>query len=246
MVRPIQYEEYDKLSDDVLYLGSNLCLRMNVSLSFKNQDQRHHFHKEYKYDSNHGDLRSIKRSFSYYLTLEKTDLRNINGGIMIRPQDMIILRSKLDEVSLWFKSDTFGLKDKKELIVKKTKQSIMVNGLANQKYLQFDPIVLVYENTGEQTPGVRITLGDSSIFADISVDKFFALQYTISEFNMYLSAQLLVNYLGRPEYGTNLYTIQDDASLAQPQDKMVGAKLNREIPKKNKSFFDNMNDLMNN
>ena len=48
-MRPINYIDYDKLSDDVLYLGSNLFLRMNVSLSNKgDQDQRYHFHKEYR------------------------------------------------------------------------------------------------------------------------------------------------------------------------------------------------------
>lgn len=241
MVRPIQYEEYDKISDEVLYLGSYLYLRMNVSLSSKNQDQRYHFHKEYKYDSSYGDLRSIKRSFTYYLTLEKTDIRS--SGIMIRPQDMIVVREQLNKVSLWFGGDTFGLKDKKELIVRQKKKSIIINGLANQKYIQFDPVVLVYENTREQTPGVRITLGDPSIFTDISADKFFALHYTLSDFNMYLSAQLLVNYLGRPDFGTNLYTVQNELPV-EPQDKMIGAKQNRTIPTKNKSFFDKANDMM--
>ena len=31
-MRPIEYIDYDKLSDDVFYLGSKLYLRMNVSL----------------------------------------------------------------------------------------------------------------------------------------------------------------------------------------------------------------------
>lgn len=78
-MRPINYIDYDKLSDDVLYLGSNLFLRMNVSLSNKgDQDQRYHFHKEYRYDSKYtssGKLLSIKRSFSYYLSLDKTDTK---------------------------------------------------------------------------------------------------------------------------------------------------------------------------
>ena len=34
-MRPIDYIDYDKISDDVLYLGSRLYLRMNVSLSDK-------------------------------------------------------------------------------------------------------------------------------------------------------------------------------------------------------------------
>ena len=86
--------------------------------------------------------------------------------------------------------------------------------MANQKYLQFDPVVIVWENTGEQTPGVRITLGDPSIFADISADKFFALLYTISSFNMYMSAQLLLNYIGRPNYGFNMMEIERNTLIS--------------------------------
>lgn len=241
-MRPIQYIDYDKLSDDVLYLGSKLFLRMNVSLSSKgDQDQRYHFHKEYKYDSKYATdkLMSIKRSFDYFLSLEKIDCK---VSIMIRSQDMILFKVKLEQVSKWFETDTFGLKGK-ELIVIKKRQPILLEGLALNKYIQFDPIVITWENTGEQTPGVRVTLGDPSIFADITVDKFFGLVYTISTFNMYQSAQILVNYLGRPSFGMNSYEIEDNSYLNDKQDKLEGAKINRTIPKKNRSFFDKMDDL---
>lgn len=246
-MRPIEYIDYDKLSDDVLYLGSKLYLRMNVSLSSKSEpDQRYHFHKEFAYSSVYAPNNrfiSIKRSFSYYLSLDRIDIPL--GGIMIRSQDMIVLKSKLEEVSEWFSSNIFAIKGK-NLIVKYKKKPIIVEGLANQKYLQFDPVVIVWENTGEQTPGVRITLGDPSIFADISVDKFFGLLYTISTFNMYQSAQLLLNYLGRPRYGFNLFESENNNFLSDQDkdDKLMNAKDNRQVKgNRPKSFFDKLDDI---
>lgn len=118
--------------------------------------------------------------------------------------------------------------------------------MASQKYLQFDPVAVVWENTGEQTPGVRITLGDPSIFADISVDKLFALVYTLSNFNMYQSAQLLLNYLGRPQPGFNLLEMEENTFLKENQDNLTNAKDNRQIKGKNKnlSYFDKLDKMM--
>lgn len=246
-MRPIDYIDYDKISDDVLYLGSRLYLRMNVSLSDKAEpNNRYHFHREFMYESiyaPHDKFVSIKRSFNYYLSLDRTDISG--GGVMIRPQDMIVLKSKLDEVSKWFSNNIFAVKNK-NLIVKVHQEPIIVEGLASQKYLQFDPVAVVWENTGEQTPGVRITLGDPSIFADISVDKLFALIYTLSNFNMYQSAQLLLNYLGRPQPGFNLLEMEENTFLKENQDNLTNAKDNRQIKGKNKnlSYFDKLDKMM--
>ena len=182
----------------------------------------------------HDKFVSIKRSFNYYLSLDRTDISG--GGVMIRPQDMIVLKSKLDEVSKWFSNNIFAVKNR-PLIVKVHQEPIIVEGLASQKYLQFDPVAVVWENTGEQTPGVRITLGDPSIFADISVDKLFALVYTLSNFNMYQSAQLLLNYLGRPQPGFNLLEMEENTFLKENQDNLTNAKDNRQIKEKIKIYL---------
>ena len=155
---------------------------------------------------------------------------------------MILFKMNLEQVSKWFSDNTFGTKGR-EVFLRNRKESIVLPGLAQQRYIQFDPVVVVWENTGDQTPGVRVTLGDPSIYADISVDKLFALLYTISGFNMYQSAQLLVNYLGRPNFGLNLYEIEDNIYLREQEGKIENAKANRTIPNQKKSFFDSM-DLM--
>ena len=244
-MRPIHFIDYDKLSDDVLYLGSKLFLRMNVSLSRKKEpDMRYHYHKEYSYDSpfSKDKLYSIKRSFDYYLSFDKADLRNV---IIIRAQDMIVLQRGLDRVVLWFEDkdhNAFYVKNKK-LIVKKQKP-VIIDGLAMDGYLEFQPIVILSENDNKQTPGVRLTMGKEDCFADITVDKLYGLVYTIREFRLYEAAQNLLNYMGRPDFGTNLYEIESNI-VPEAEDKIEGAKENRSIPsKKPKSFFDKIDEMV--
>lgn len=249
MVKPlVAYDDYDKIIDDIVYLGSKLYLRMTVVLSNKydkdGQFCRESFHKEYRYASKYSKskLVTIKRSsFEYYLSLDKTDTK---ASIWIRPQDIIILRMKLSEVSSWFTDDTFAIKNG-SLIVYKRKPSILIKKLMFDKYLQFDPVVIIWENTGEQVQGVRITLGDQNEFVDVSMNKFYALLYIIQSINMYESAQLLLNYIGRPENGTNLVDFEENSMLRsyeQEEKDMIGVD-NRTIGKQKRSFFDKLEDM---
>ena len=69
----------------------------------------------------------------------------------------------------------------------------------------------------------------------------------IDTFNMYQAASTLVNYLGRPSFGFNMVELDMmnnyELKNRNKESTMTGAKENREIPKKNKSFFDKMNDM---
>lgn len=235
MIRPIEYCDYDKISDDILYLGSKLYLRMNVSLSNKDGNMRYHFHKEYNYDSEYANdnngLVSVRRSFNYYLTFDKIDEKK---SIMIRPQDMIILQNKLSKVQEWFSNGTFGVVDGDIAILKK-RRPIVVNGLVQNQYLEFEPMIIVYEDPLVKVQGVQITLGDPLIYASVNVDNFFGMVYTLSNFRMFESAQQMINYLGRPDFGTNISHIQSNRVYNQP--KQAAKKKKSNAPTKNVSFF---------
>ena len=239
MIRPIQYEDYDKISDDILYLGSKLYVRMNVSLSTKDGIDRRHFHKEFNYGSQYASddegLISIRRSFNYYLTFDKTD---VHKSIMIRPQDMIILIECLSKVSVWFKNGTFGSVDDEVVILKK-RRPIIVSGLVQNAYLQFDPVVVEYEDPPVKIQGVQITLGDPLVYAHINVDNFFGLLYTLINFRMFESAQSMINYIGRPAYGFNMMEMNNKNPYARTQQTTTGntKKKKGNAPEKNESFF---------
>lgn len=248
MTKPIiLFDDYDKISDDVLYLGSKTYLRMNVVLSNKydkdNILKRESFHKEFRYDSKYSErkLITVRRSFNYFLSIDKTDTR---VSICIRPQDIILLRSKLEMVSSWFNDDTFGIKNN-QLIVYKQKQPVIINELLYGNYIQFDPVAIIWEQTGTQEPGVRLTLSDPNEFIDIPVDKFFGFLYILQSINMYESAQLLINYLQRPEFGTHMLEFEENSFLKeQPERDMIGID-NRQIknPNQKRSFFDKIDEM---
>ena len=238
MENPIKYLMYDRISDIVMWIGKDTVLRFNVVLSRKNPEynNRYHFHREYGYNTQYGELYSIKRCIDYYLTIEKSDKDNpnYNTNVMIRVQDIMLLKYKLHDVAQWFSDDTFVIKNEKLIVHKK--QPIIVDGLPCNQYLQFEPIIITNENS--ITQGIRMSIGRLDNYVDISIQNFYALFYTIDTFNMYQSAITLVNYLGRPEFGTNLY-MMDDSYQDEKHSGGINGK-NRQIGTYNnkKSFFD--------
>ena len=216
---------------------------MNVLLSRKNQmnGNREYFHREYAYPSKYHDypkVITIRRSFYYYISIDKLDMKD--KSIIIRMQDMIILKMRLKEISNWFFGDTFGIKNN-QLIVAKKKTPIIIDNLAMNKYLKFEPLVLINDNTGVSSPGLRITISDENAFTDISDDAFFAFYYLMDTFNMFLAAQNMVNYLGRPEMGTNLMEFEEER-IPETQDEIsdpsTGKKRQIGVFTQKKSFFD--------
>lgn len=246
------YIYYDRLSDDLYYLGNSTVVRFNVSLGRVNENDgtKVSYHKEFMYPSNKysnfDDQITMRRSFSYYLTIEKIDARE--ASIMIRVQDILLLRAKLHEALNWFNDNTFGIKQQRLYVVNRPK-SIIIDNLPDNKYISLDPIVIEWENTGDQQQGIRLSFSEGSVYADISIDKFYGFVYTIDTLNMYESAQLLLNYFGRPDYGTNLIRFENNQYLTdhtnvQQEPEHIQSK-NRTVsyPNRPKSFFDKIDEL---
>lgn len=244
------YIYYDRLSDDLFFLGDNTLLRFNVSLArVSNKDgTKVSYHREYKYPSNkysNTDFAiTMRRSFDFYLTIEKLDARE--SSVMIRVQDMILLRMKLKEVASWFSNGTFNIIDGNIKIIKRP--SVIIDGLPDNKSLMFEPVVVVWETTNTQEQGVRLTLTESNTYVDIPINKFFGLLYIIDTLDMYNAAQNMLNYLGRPDFGTNMTEFQDNRFLMDhtevPEPVQIKAKeRNISNPNKPKSFFDKMDEL---
>lgn len=240
MARLFEYIDYDKISDDLYFLGGGerFILRMNVSLAKKNKDDnsRRHFYNEYSYDSKYSDkgqVVSIRRSYDYYITLES--LENRLSGVMIRPQDMILLRSRLAEVLTWFSSDVFVIR-KGKIMVNKLPNPIIIDGFPEKKSISFEPVVIDWEDSN-QSMGVRITLS-GAIYSDISIDKFYGFVYIMNSINMVQSAQSMLAFFGMPEYGTNRYEVDwqyNDMNQAIPKEVIKERKFK---PKGGTSYFD--------
>lgn len=246
MQRAVSYFDYDKISDDVYYLGNFMTLRLNVSLNTTDKEgYKSSFHKEFRYDSNKYldavKMITMRRSFDYYLTLEKTDNKELSP--MIRVQDMFLVQAKVNEALTWFNSGVFGTKRNKLYIVNKP-ESIIITGLVGNKSIMFDPVIIDYDE-GVQTQGIRITLTETYCYSDISIDRFYGFAYIINNINMYESAQLLLNYFGRPELGTNLMEFEHSFMNQPPNEskELQSSMKPRKLNDRPKSFFDKIDDL---
>lgn len=240
MINGIEYIDYDKLSDDLCWLGNKCVVRLVVKLANKNKDgYRNHFHREFKYPTNYIDKReaiTIRRSFNYYISID--NLEYSQSSIMITVNDMIMLRTKLNEVFNWFYDRTFALKNDKMIILEK-KYPVIVDGLIGGKCLKFEPIIYT-DKDDIQSKGIRITFNESHIYADVPANVFSGFVYLMNAINIFSEAQNLINYMGRPDFGTNLLTFERSEYVGKEEPKPQIKR--RQIPV-NKSKFSDMDDM---
>lgn len=217
-IDPMEFMEYDKISDEVLSLGLNVVLKFNVSLSkTSGERKRFHFYKEYEYPSRCDDIENyitIKRSFDYYMSLENVTKPKTGKGekafIRIGPSEYMRFKQALEVVMSWFTDKKFkGLfvKNNGKLIMTSGAPELLFDRLPQGKYIHFIPTVIDYGRGNDMMePGVTISLADLDNNVSISVDRLMGLYYVVSSYNMFQSAQIMVGYLGCPG-GVNRFTI---------------------------------------
>lgn len=221
----IYFNDYDKITDNLLWFSSDVVLRFCVQLSVKNKEGlRQSFHQEYSYNSKFLDTslsRQIRRNIDCFLIIDiKGDFDN---SIMIRYQNMIMLKLKLQNVVQWF-TKLFKIQDDKLCIVGRYKNEQLTLDMG--KCIEFEPIVITYDN-GECSEGIRMYINSKNIFVDMDISRFMSFYYIIDTFNMYQSACLLINYLQRPEYGTNSTSLSGSSNNTESFDEFKNEKANR-------------------
>lgn len=234
----IEQQQYDKISDDLYFLGKNVVLKFNVNLSRPNQEnQRNHYHKEYQYNSKYIDTSSvitIRRSFDFYLSIENLTRDDFGNKEYIRigVPEIMSLRYYIEAVTRWFtdsKYESLYAKKNGRLIMLGRVENIRISNLPLDRYLEFEAMVCETPD-GDMYPGVRIYLSSKTNYADMSIDRLMGFYYLISTINMYESAQLMLNYLQRPEYGTNMVSFCDDnLSSPEPQEYAIQTKTGRMV-----------------
>lgn len=201
----IHFEDYDKISDTILWFSSEIFLRFTVSLAGKAQDgTRRSNHQEFAYESKYDNVavsRSIRREINCYLSIEvKNDFYN---SALIRYQNMIMLKLKMDNVVQWF-TTLFSIEDDKLAIVGNYKNEQV--HLDYGKVLEFEPIVLQFDD-GTFCEGIRMYVNSRDTYVDMPIDKFMAFYYIIEKFDMYQNAIILLNYIQRPDFGYNTFAM---------------------------------------
>lgn len=219
----VEFYKLEKITDEVYSLGLNTVLKFNVSLARNISNKRQGYHKEFEYSSKASDVGSlvtIRRNFDYYLSIENV-VKDMNGNklfIRIGPQEYFLFKRGLEQAISWFEdkkySKLFALDNKKGIIMMPPIPDFTIRGLPMNKTIELSPIVIEKGfATDEKKTGVRMVFPENKdMYLDINIDKFMGLYYLISNFNMYQAAISLVNYIGRPEFGTNRVVLDSNGS----------------------------------
>lgn len=204
----IDFTDYNRISDVLMYFTSTLTLNFTVSLSKKNQlGQRQFFQYETEYQSDYvggGPLRSIKRNMNFYFTIDNREV--FAGGMILRAQDVEMLMMLIQEKVLpWFfggsKEYAFQIIENK-LVLKEFEPVFYTQ--SDNKYLKFEPIVYSFED-GTFTQGVQMSLASGDV-APMELDKFMGFIHLLRS-DMYAVACNMVNYVKIPPYGVNEFKV---------------------------------------
>ena len=199
----LEYTDYDRISDTLLYFDNGISLDFIVQLSrpdrFKN---RRFYESEFEYGSKYSGRvndRSIKRFMLFNFALNVKD--DYLAGIKLRNQDVEILKMLLSQkVIPWFIGDNkiFKIVDSKLTIVGNIDPVFYTQSV--YKYIRFDPTVISYED-GTFKEGVRMELSDPSIWTYIDIDKLFGFLNLLKNTDMYNAAIGLCNYVKMGPHG---------------------------------------------
>jgi len=205
-----EYTDYDKITDILMYLSSEITLKFSVVLSkavSKTDNTRKFLHSECIYNSKYRNVNeslSIIRTMNTYYFL--IDLKNdFLGSIVLRPGDVEILKMLLNQKVLpWFfgNKTAFQIRDNK-LYLGEYSGTVMF-AQSDYKYLGFTPMVITYED-GRSKQGIRVNINNQDTFADLDIDTFMTFVNIIKCTDMYNAACNLVNYVKMPPYGINQF-----------------------------------------
>lgn len=230
----IIYNDYEKISDICMWLSNDYVLKFTVELNKHNDKYgKSNFYKEIGYTIDEDYRVNINRDFVYYLSIEsiKKTLDGNKLNIRIGLNDIYFLKYKLEQAISWFTDKYFEnlfARDNNNKIVMTMKPNPIKIDLSFGNYIEIEPSIFTFDNTLEQLTGVRIYLSSDSNSLFMNVNTLFGFKYFIDTFNMYQSAQNMLNFLGRPEYGTNYFEYSPVKS------------------KQNEGFFNRINAKSNN
>lgn len=214
-IKPIiRHDQYEKIVDDLFLIGDNVILRFNVILAkYSNRFGRINYHQEFEYYNREAGMSTItmRRDFDFYLSVENIRTDNdiaIKQFVMITVNDIYGFRLFLEDVMMWFDDPRFdGLyvtdSTKGELVMTKAVKPISISLPPGRLYIMAEPMVCL-NRFNEESPGVRLYLSSETNYAEVPLNKMRGLKYLIDSIDMYGCACSLINYIQRPELGSNL------------------------------------------
>lgn len=206
----MNYTDFDKITDTIIFLDNIHTLDFCTRLSGKDKNGYRRFYEfEMQYQANQylgiDTGNSIKRSMHFYYLINNKNM--FTGSMILRTNDVYILHNILnDRVLPWFFSN--------DRIFAEKNNRLVINGKFNpveyikdlQNWLRFEPIVIEYED-GTYKEGVRMVINSNDDFVDMNIDKFLEFFATLNYQTMYLQAQAQCNYAKMNPHGLNTFSM---------------------------------------
>lgn len=205
----MQFSEYDRISDTLMFFNTDVTLEFVVTLSSRDKNgNRLFFHTECDYDSNKyigvDKGHSIKRRMTFYFAIN--DRKAFDRSFVIRPEDAMMLTMLIESQILpWYfdpKRKIFSVIEEQMKITGKYQDIMFAKN--EYSYLRFVPCVYSF-NDNTYKEGIRMYVSSDSAYVDMEIDKFLGLYYFISKTDMYGAACSLVTYTKVAPYGINTF-----------------------------------------
>lgn len=203
----INYTDFDRITDTIMFLDNIHTLDFCTRLSGKDKNGYRRFYEfESQYQSNQylgTDIgRSIKRNMNFYYIINNKN--SFISSIILKTNDVYILNNIITNSILpWFFAENrlFKEKDKKLVIIGQYKPVEYIKDLQN--WIRFEPIVIEYEDSSYKE-GIRMTISSNEDFIDMNIDKFLEFYSYLNHQNMYLQSEAQCNYAKMNPYNANM------------------------------------------
>lgn len=239
--------KYSKIQDLLMYFG-DLVVKMNVILyRDTNKKGKVNYHKETEY-VNPTTLtidRNITRSYDCFITIENISAINVNGKsikdrVCIRGGDIYLFNKIIAPKIFEIISDEerYGVDDRGKLTI--LKQCSGVGWIIGAHCtLDFIPGIKYSQYTQESYPCVDIVLNKNpNNTTKVYLNQMYDFLYIMNTISIHQFAAEMINYLGRPDYGTNMYSMVNEEAESNRLNNMDGVQ--KRVLKKSTadSYFD--------
>lgn len=236
----MEFQDYDRIADTLLFFDNNTILEFVVTLSSKDKNgNRIFFHTEVDYDSNKyygiDKGHSIKRRMSFYFAIN--DKRAFDRSFIIRPEDAMMLNMVIkSQVLPWYfdpKKKIFSFVDNTLKITGQFQDVLFAK--TEYAYLRLQPCIYSFED-GTFKEGIRMYVSSQEVFVDMEIDKFMGFYYLLSNTDMYSAACNLATYAKCPPYEVNKFSVGLAGAANKVDMKDFGFEDNRTAKEKNDFF----------
>ena len=204
----LSFLDYDKLTDNIIYLTEGVTLKFVVSFSSKNKDgTRKPLHSEFRYTSKYQGTRysySMLRSMKYYFIIDlKNDFAN---SIVIKQGEQEILNMIYNnEILPWF----FGNDDQKAYKLTDDEKLVLKDNDKKCKVSMERGKMIIKPTVVDNDIYVNIDINGIVSF-DMQLVSFLGFMGTLVHTDMYNAACSIVNYARTGPYGINMVDILSD------------------------------------